>query len=65
MEAEPDTHISVAKSPAAPDELARDKAQLRALLDISRDIGFILDTDRLLTQVIESLEIESKVEFDR
>ncbi len=42
--------------PVASDAAARENAQLRALLDISRDIGFILDTDRLLSQVIESLE---------
>lgn len=42
--------------PVTPAELGRDRAQLRALLDMSRDIGFILDADKLLVQVIESME---------
>src|SRR5512136_239435 len=56
MEVELNAHTPAATTPVVLDELARDKAQLRALLDISRDIGFILDTDKLLAQVIESME---------
>ncbi len=36
--------------------MARDKSELRALLEVTRDIGFILDADQLLAQIIRSLE---------
>lgn len=35
--------------------LARDEEELRALLDLSRDIGLLLDTSELLAQVIQSM----------
>ncbi len=56
METELHVYPFATDLPPVSDELARDQAQLRALLTISRDIGFILDTDQLLAQVIESLE---------
>lgn len=37
-------------------KMARDKSELRALLEVTRDIGFILDTDTLLAQVVHSLD---------
>ncbi len=36
--------------------MVREQAELRALLEVSRDIGFILDEKQLLHQVISSLE---------
>ena len=37
-------------------QLAQEKAELRALLNISHDIGFLLDTDELLNRILASVK---------
>ena len=37
-------------------QLAQEKTELRALLNISHDIGFLLDTDQLLNRILASVQ---------
>lgn len=37
-------------------DITHDKAELRALLEVTRDIGFTLDSDQLLAQIIKSVD---------